>query len=132
MTKAAERDLADCVVVSNLHKPNNLTHHLLVLCVNKRIPVGSIEQLSSQLAPLLNIKSASAVAVLKDSSGKSKVAIDEIKSLLEVITLPWLQKPDAAHERTLKDFFQPTKICINKSSDKESSRIECSKKTNRK
>lgn len=116
VTKAVERGLADFVVVTNLPKINLLTHHLLSLCVNNQVPVGSIEQLSSRIAPLLNIKSAICLAVVKDSNCDSDGAVDEIKACLELITFPWLQTFDVSANTLSKDIFQPTKICVNKSS----------------
>lgn len=115
VTKAVERGLADFVVVTNLREINFLTHHLLSLCVNNQVPVGSVEQLSSRIAPLLNIKSAICLAAVKNSNCDGDGAVNEIKACLELITFPWLQASDISAKTLSKDIFQPTQICVNKS-----------------
>ena len=85
VTKAVKRDLAEFVLVTELPESLHFTHYLLALCIEKKIPVGSVQRLSNKISHLFHIRSAMVIAILKDSHQKNE--INKIKSRLKLASL---------------------------------------------
>ena len=113
VTKALERDRVLFFLVCNSSRPRLINHHLLLLSGIRGVPAASIPNLSLHISPLLGIKSAIAIAVLKDSSVLDVTEVaSKIIPHLSVTSLPWLR--DRLQTQSPKTSYVSTKVCINR------------------
>ena len=118
VTKALEKDRALFFLVCSSCQPRYLNHHLLILSGVRGVPTASIPDLSLHISPLLGIKSAIAIAVVKDSRLLDVTeAASKIIPHLSVTTLPWTR--DLSYTRSLKDSYVGTKVRVNRGSIKK-------------
>ena len=94
-----------CVLVCKSSKPLRiLTQHLLIMCSQKQIKAGCVNDLSSKMSNLFNINRASAIAILESDNEVVSSLLNQVK--LNVLpSLPHIENPILKydHEMDLKE-----------------------------
>lgn len=109
ITKCLEKEPENVllVIVCKSCKPVTvLTRHIQVMCSMSNIPAGCVNNLSSNLSKLFNVKTVSALAVCKDQKSENveessvKIVKDMLSGLYGIIVplLPEIKNPFVSNE----------------------------------